>query len=173
MSPEYALDGYFSEKSDVFSFGVMVLEIISGKRNTGFYQSDRTLSLLGHVRALDLSFLVILCPSDLQLFELSQAWKLWKEDKVLELMDQTLSETCNTNEFSRCVNVGLLCVQEDPSDRPTMAIAVLLLNSDAATMPVPKEPAFVVKRDLSRTTSSSKAEASWKNELLATIREGR
>ena len=59
MSPEYALDGYFSEKSDVFSFGVMVLEIISGKRNTGFYQSDRTLSLLGHVRALNLSFVLI------------------------------------------------------------------------------------------------------------------
>ena len=89
------------------------------------------------------------------------------------LMDQTLSEKCNKNEFSRCVNVGLLCVQEDPSDRPTMAIAVLLLSSDSATMPVPKEPAFVVKRDLSRTTSSSKAEASWKNELLATIGEGR
>ena len=52
------------------------------------------------------------------------------------------------------------CVQEDPSDPHTMAIAVLL-NSDSATMPVPKEPTFVVKRDLSNTTSSSsKAEAS-------------
>ena len=89
-------------------------------------------------------------------------------------MDQTLSETCNTNEFSRCVNVGLLCVQEDPSDRPTMAIAVLLLSSDAATVPVPKEPAFVVKRNLSSTaSSSSKAEASWKNKLVASIGEGR
>ena len=54
MSPEYALDGYFSEKSDVFSFGVMVLEIVSGKRNTGFYQSDQILCLLGLVRALNL-----------------------------------------------------------------------------------------------------------------------
>ena len=59
MSPEYALDGFFSEKSDVFSFGVVVLEIISGKRNTGFYQSDRTLSLLGHVSALNFSFALI------------------------------------------------------------------------------------------------------------------
>ena len=57
MSPEYALDGFFSEKSDVFSFGVVVLEIISGKRNTGFYQSDQTLSLLGYVSAL-YSFLI-------------------------------------------------------------------------------------------------------------------
>eukprot|EP00261_Vitis_vinifera_P037742 XP_019078985.1 PREDICTED: G-type lectin S-receptor-like serine/threonine-protein kinase At4g03230 [Vitis vinifera] len=149
MSPEYALDGFFSEKSDVFSFGVMVLEIISGKRNTRFYQSDQTLSLLG------------------------QAWKLLKEDKVLELMDQTLSETCNTKEFLRCVNVGLLCVQEDPSDRPTIAVAVVMLSSDIATMPVPKQPAFVIKRDLSRTaSSSSKPEASWNSEILATIEEG-
>lgn len=49
MSPEYALDGHFSVKSDVFSFGVVVLEIISGKRNTGFYQADNELSLLGYV----------------------------------------------------------------------------------------------------------------------------
>jgi serine/threonine protein kinase len=49
MSPEYALDGHFSVKSDVFSFGVMVLEIISGKRNTGFYQVEHELSLLGYV----------------------------------------------------------------------------------------------------------------------------
>lgn len=52
MSPEYALDGFFSFKSDVFSFGVVVLEIISGKKNTGFFQSKRSLSLLGYVSAL-------------------------------------------------------------------------------------------------------------------------
>ena len=49
MSPEYALDGIFSVKSDVFSFGVVVVEIISGKRNTGFYHSEKALSLLGYV----------------------------------------------------------------------------------------------------------------------------
>ncbi|WJZ99563.1 hypothetical protein VitviT2T_018007 [Vitis vinifera] len=116
MSPEYVLDGFFLVKSDVFCFGVIVLEIISGKRNTGFYQSDQAMSLLG---------------------ELFQAWRLWKEDKVYDLMDQTLSETCNTNEFLRCVNVGLLCVQEDPSDRPTLPNAFLMLNSEIATLPIP------------------------------------
>ena len=89
-------------------------------------------------------------------------------------MDQTLSETCNTKEFLRCVNAGLLCVQQDPSDRPTMAVAVVMLRSDIATMPVPKQPAFVLKRDLSRTaSSSSKPEASWNSEVLASIEEGR
>lgn len=49
MSPEYASDGLFSIKSDVFSFGVVILEIISGKKNTGFYQSEEALNLLGYV----------------------------------------------------------------------------------------------------------------------------
>ena len=72
------------------------------------------------------------------------------------------------------MNVGLLCVQEDPSDRPTMPVAVVMLSSDIATMLVPKQPDFVLKRDLSRTTSSSsKPEASWNSEVLASIEEGR
>lgn len=52
MSPEYALDGIFSVKSDVFSFGVVVIEIISGKRNTGFYHLEKALSLLGYVSSI-------------------------------------------------------------------------------------------------------------------------
>ena len=48
MSPEYAMEGRFSEKSDVFSFGVLLLEILSGRRNTSFYQEE-SLSLLGFV----------------------------------------------------------------------------------------------------------------------------
>jgi len=54
MSPEYALEGLFSFKSDVFSFGVVVIETISGKRNTGFHEPEKSLSLLGHVRFLRL-----------------------------------------------------------------------------------------------------------------------
>lgn len=55
MSPEYAVDGLFSVKSDVFSFGVLVLEIVSGKRNRGFYDPDHHLNLLGHVIKLPIS----------------------------------------------------------------------------------------------------------------------
>ncbi|XP_062084143.1 G-type lectin S-receptor-like serine/threonine-protein kinase At4g03230 isoform X2 [Humulus lupulus] len=132
MSPEYALDGLFSIKSDVFSFGVMLLEIVSGKRNTGFYQSEQALSLLGY------------------------AWKLWRDNKALDLMDATLSESCNTNEFMRCVNVGLLCVQEDPSDRPTMPNVVFMLGNETASISNPKQPAFVAWRSVSTFASPNK-----------------
>ena len=49
MSPEYAMQGLFSEKSDVFSFGVLVLEIVSGRKNSSFYDDENALSLLGFV----------------------------------------------------------------------------------------------------------------------------
>ena len=49
MPPEYAIGGLFSIKSYVFSFGVLVLETLSGKRNRGFYHPYQSLSLLGHV----------------------------------------------------------------------------------------------------------------------------
>ncbi|XP_011018711.1 PREDICTED: G-type lectin S-receptor-like serine/threonine-protein kinase At4g03230 [Populus euphratica] len=131
MSPEYALDGLFSVKSDVFSFGIVVLEILSGKRNTGYFNSDEAQSLLAY------------------------AWRLWREDKALDLMDETLREICNTNEFLRCVNAALLCVQDDPSDRPTMSNVVVMLSSETANLPVPKKPAFFIRRGLSGTASSS------------------
>ncbi|GLT56876.1 hypothetical protein SLA2020_298910 [Shorea laevis] len=50
MSLEYALDGHFSIKSNVFSFGVLVLEIIGGKKNKGFSHPDHVHNLLGHIR---------------------------------------------------------------------------------------------------------------------------
>ena len=53
MSPEYISDGIFSIKSDVFSFGVVLLETISGKKNTGFYESEQALSLIGYVSVLN------------------------------------------------------------------------------------------------------------------------
>lgn len=49
MAPEYAMEGVFSVKSDVFSFGVILLEIVSGQKNSGFYQTGRAQSLLAYV----------------------------------------------------------------------------------------------------------------------------
>ena len=94
------------------------------------------------------------------IFELSQAWKLWTENMVLDLIDQTLHETCNVDQFVKCVNVGLLCVQELPDDRPTMSNVVTMLDSETATVPTPKQPAFVPRGQSSTTSSFSRPETS-------------
>ena len=49
MAPEYAMHGQFSIKSDVFSFGVIILEIVSGKKNSSFYKLDGAQDLLSYV----------------------------------------------------------------------------------------------------------------------------
>ncbi|RWR88153.1 receptor-like serine/threonine-protein kinase SD1-8 [Cinnamomum micranthum f. kanehirae] len=90
MSPEYAMDGLFSIKSDIFSFGV---------------------------------------------------WELWKEDRILELIDSSMSISTSNSEVLRCIQVGLLCVQENAIDRPNMSSVIYMLG-DERMMPLPKQPAF-------------------------------
>uniref|UniRef100_A0A1J3I335 Cysteine-rich receptor-like protein kinase 17 n=2 Tax=Noccaea caerulescens TaxID=107243 RepID=A0A1J3I335_NOCCA len=116
MSPEYAMHGQYSMKSDVYSFGVLVLEIISGKKNSSFYQTDGAHDLV------------------------SYAWRLWSNGTPLDLVDPVIIDNCQRNEVVRCVHVGLLCVQEDPVERPTLSTIVLMLTSNTVTLPVPREP---------------------------------
>ncbi|KAK6932455.1 Serine-threonine/tyrosine-protein kinase, catalytic domain [Dillenia turbinata] len=123
MSPEYAMGGIFSEKTDIFSFGVLLLEIISGKKNTSPHFYEQTLNLVGY------------------------AWHLWNEGRVLELMDPELVLSFCTSEVCRCIHVGLLCVQNNSKDRPTMSEVVLMLSSET-DRPEPKEPAFVASGKL-------------------------
>lgn len=80
-------------------------------------------------------------------------------------MCQTLCETCNANEWLKWVNVGLLCLQEDPSERPNISNVVFMLGSESSTLPTrPKEPAFVVRRcPSSRASNSSKVETFSRN----------
>ncbi|XP_052298449.1 cysteine-rich receptor-like protein kinase 10 isoform X4 [Citrus sinensis] len=121
MAPEYAMEGVFSIKSDVFSFGVL-LEIVSGKRNSGFYLSEDGHSLLTYT------------------------WKLWCEGEALELMDPVLKQSCVGAELLKYIHIGLLCVQEDPARRPSMSSVVVMLASDTITLPPPTQPAFSVGR---------------------------
>ncbi|RXH68102.1 hypothetical protein DVH24_028249 [Malus domestica] len=103
-----------------------------------------------------------------------KAWHLWKEEKALDLLEQTLRQSCNQDEYIKCVNVGLLCVQEDPGDRPTMSQVVFMLGSETATIPIPKQPAFIVRRCPSRSSppsSSSKPETFSNNELTITLED--
>ncbi|GAY31971.1 hypothetical protein CUMW_272990 [Citrus unshiu] len=133
MAPEYAMEGLFSVKSDVFSFGVLLLEIISGKKNTGFYLSELGQSLL------------------------SYTWKLWCEGEALELMEPVLKQSCVATELLKFIHIGLLCVQADSADRPTMSSVVVMLASDTVTLPQPTEPAFSVGRNVARPGQFSSA----------------
>ncbi|XP_020206263.1 putative receptor-like protein kinase At4g00960 isoform X1 [Cajanus cajan] len=136
MAPEYAMEGLFSVKSDTFSFGVLVLEIICGKKNSGFYLSE--------------------CGQSLTLY----AWKIWCAGKCLELMDPVLEESYIESEVVKCIHIGLLCVQEDAADRPTMSTVVVMLASDTMALPKPNQPAFSVGRMTYEDASTSKSSKS-------------
>ncbi|XP_065617507.1 cysteine-rich receptor-like protein kinase 10 isoform X2 [Quercus suber] len=120
MAPEYAMQGEFSEKSDVYSFGVLVLEIITSKKNSNF-ESEGAEDLL------------------------SYAWIHWRDGRPLELLDPTLEGFYLIDEAIKCIHVGLLCVQKDPADRPTMASIVLTLSSHSVSLPTPLQPAFFLR----------------------------
>eukprot|EP00261_Vitis_vinifera_P031318 XP_019072561.1 PREDICTED: G-type lectin S-receptor-like serine/threonine-protein kinase At4g27290 [Vitis vinifera] len=130
MSPEYASEGLYSTKSDVFSFGVLVLEIVSGKRNTVFNHPYHDLSLLRH------------------------AWTFFMEDRSSKFIDASMGNTYNLFEVLRSINLGLLCVQCFPEDRPSMHSVVLMLGSEGA-LPQPKEPYFFTDMNMMEGNSSS------------------
>lgn len=72
----------------------------------------------------------------------SQAWRLWNEGKGLELMDPILEESCVTSEIMKCVYISLLCVQEDPADRPAMSSVLHMLGSNSISFIQPRKPAY-------------------------------
>lgn len=71
-----------------------------------------------------------------------QAWIHWRDGRPLELLDATLEGFYLIDEAIKCIHIGLLCVQKDPADRPTMASIVLALNSHSVSLPAPQQPAF-------------------------------
>eukprot|EP00257_Ricinus_communis_P025567 XP_025012981.1 cysteine-rich receptor-like protein kinase 15 isoform X1 [Ricinus communis] len=146
MSPEYAMEGLFSVKSDVFSFGVMMLEIISGKKNNGFYITELAPTLLVYVCITFPQWKFPFQASNSNSSLYLQVWQLRNEGKELEFIDPLLIEKVPIAEVVRCIHIGLLCVQEDPEDRPTMSSVVLLLGSEPNALPEPKQPAFSVGR---------------------------
>ncbi|KAL1807406.1 G-type lectin S-receptor-like serine/threonine-protein kinase At4g27290 isoform X1 [Daucus carota subsp. sativus] len=121
MPPEYAIDGQFSIKSDVYSFGVLLIEIVSGQKNRLFSHPDHSFNLLGH------------------------AWKSYNEGKLIGLINKAILESTNQKEVFRVIQIGLLCVQEDPIDRPVMSQVVLMLSSKMK-LPHPKKPGFFTER---------------------------
>ncbi|KAG5149669.1 hypothetical protein JHK82_016550 [Glycine max] len=130
MAPEYAVDGQFSIKSDVFSFGILLLEIVCGNKNKALCHENQTLNLVGH------------------------AWTLWKEQNALQLIDSSIKDSCVISEVLRCIHVSLLCVQQYPEDRPTMTSVIQMLGSEM-DMVEPKEPVSIAADTSSISQSQS------------------
>ncbi|KAK2984929.1 hypothetical protein RJ640_005670 [Escallonia rubra] len=135
MAPEYAMHGQYSMKSDVFSFGVLVLEIVSGQKTSTFRQGSKN-------------------AEDLR----SYAWNCWRKGTCLNLVDPILkADTSSVRDILRCIHIGLLCVQELAADRPSMAAVVLMLSSPSVTLPVPSEPAYFMHGTISPESETDSA----------------
>ncbi|GAB2231513.1 hypothetical protein Drorol1_Dr00010521 [Drosera rotundifolia] len=120
MPPEYVMCGYFSIKSDIF--GVVVLEILSGQKINRFHKGSEGQSLL------------------------SFAWMNWGQGTALNLVDENLLSDDNTD-LLRCINIALLCVQEDDALRPNMSTVIPMLSSRSITLPAPSRPGFLLGSD--------------------------
>lgn len=80
---------------------------------------------------------------------------MWHEGKALELIDPNIIDTCPISEVLRWIHIALLCVQDDPLDRPTMSIVVLMLGSQAVDLPQPSTPPYSAGRFTSMSDLSS------------------
>ncbi|KAM6580373.1 hypothetical protein CsatA_004147 [Cannabis sativa] len=109
------------DKADVYSFGVMVLEILSGKKNTATFPNSETRSIIAY------------------------AWELWTNDRGLEVMDPLLEDqtTAHIDMALRYIHIALLCVQESAVDRPNISQVAMWLSNSHEDLPQPKQPAFL------------------------------
>ncbi|KAE9610547.1 putative protein kinase RLK-Pelle-DLSV family [Lupinus albus] len=104
MAPEYVMNGNLSVKADVFSYGVLVLELITGQRNSAFNLDVDAQSLL------------------------DWAYKQYKKGKSLDIVDSTLASSMEPEQVAMCIQLGLLCTQGDPQLRPNMRRVVMILS---------------------------------------------
>ncbi|XP_048492453.1 probable leucine-rich repeat receptor-like serine/threonine-protein kinase At3g14840 isoform X2 [Beta vulgaris subsp. vulgaris] len=106
MAPEYAMRGYLTDKADVYSFGVLALEIVAGRSNMKFQPSGDPFCLL------------------------DWAFVLQRKGNLTELVDPTLGVNFDEEEASTIIQVALLCLNPSPSLRPTMSKALSMLEGN-------------------------------------------
>lgn len=119
-APEYAIHGQLSEKVDTYSFGVVVLEIISGRK-------------CNEMKVESTEFL------------LEQAWKLYEDDMHLKLVDESMNEY-REEEVKKVIEIALMCTQSPVSVRPTMSeVVVLLVSERSIELTRPTRPTLIDK----------------------------
>ncbi|KAG8471923.1 hypothetical protein CXB51_036831 [Gossypium anomalum] len=126
VPPEYVKKGIYSTKYDVYSFGVLLLQIISGKRNSSLTNIGKCIMLNDNI----------------------QAYELWKQGRGAEFFDASLDDSSSSCKLMTCMQLALLCVQENPADRPSMVeVFTILKNKSSVAISVPKQPAYSTTRD--------------------------
>ncbi|XP_068319358.1 probable LRR receptor-like serine/threonine-protein kinase At1g56140 [Pyrus communis] len=129
LAPEYALFGHLTEKADVFGFGVVVLEILSGRPNSYNNLDPKKISLLEWV------------------------WTLHENDQTLGLVDPRLTEFDET-EATRLIRAALMCTQGSPMARPSMSRVVAMLSGDIDIGTVMLKPSYLTDYDFKDVTTS-------------------
>ncbi|XP_027358759.1 cysteine-rich receptor-like protein kinase 42 [Abrus precatorius] len=127
MAPEYLIRGQLTDKADVFSFGVLVLEIVSGMKNNVFREDSGSL--------------------------LNTVWRLYQSNRLAEAVDPCLGHDVPAEEASRVFQIGLLCTQASASLRPSMAQVVCMLSNSNLNVPIPKQPPFLNSGLVDQTAS--------------------
>ncbi|XP_031260474.1 probable LRR receptor-like serine/threonine-protein kinase At1g56140 [Pistacia vera] len=120
LAPEYAMRGYLTEKTDVFAFGIVILEVVSGRPN-----SDSSLE-------------------EEKMYLLDWAWHLYKNNRQLELVDSKLSEFCE-EKVKSLIGVALLCTQTLPSSRPSMSRVIAMLCGDMEVSTINSKPGYLTE----------------------------
>ncbi|EMS66644.1 Cysteine-rich receptor-like protein kinase 25 [Triticum urartu] len=143
MAPEYVMRGNYSVKSDAFSFGVLVLEIMTGKKNRDCYNSQQSQDLL------TTRILAHRC------YTIVQVWEHWVAETVLEVVDPCMNKSFSESDALRCIHVGLLCIQGNPADRPMMSTVAMMLGSNTFSLPTPSKPAFYTTNDGANSSTGS------------------
>ncbi|KAK8602713.1 hypothetical protein V6N13_084918 [Hibiscus sabdariffa] len=120
LAPEYAMRGHLTEKTDVFAFGVVCLEIVSGRPNSNSGLEEN------------------------QMYLLEWAWHLHEKDREVELADSSLSEF-DEEEMKRVIGIALLCTQTSPTQRPAMSRVVAMLSGDTEVSRVVSKPGYLTE----------------------------
>ncbi|CAN6241026.1 unnamed protein product [Urochloa humidicola] len=103
---------------------------------------------------------------------ISYAWNSWKNSKMQELVDSSVMENCPLNDVSRCVHIGLLCVQDNPDCRPLMSAVVFMLENKTTPLATPMEPMYFARRDATPANADD-GNALTTNDISLTTLEGR
>lgn len=151
-APEYAIRGELTEKADIYSFGVLVLEIISCRKNTDLSLPSEMQYLPEYVGCQNLTYVSLSFDETekvvfLRLIVQVQAWKLYERSRLIDLVDPKMREDgIGEKDVMQTIYVAFLCLQPHANSRPPMSEIVAMLIRNVAIVETPTRPAFLNRK---------------------------